>query len=390
LKEIILLKNGEITLKGLNKGRFEDTLIRNIKYRLSSIGKFKISKAQSTIYVEPASDEADLNKALERLKKVFGVIALSKACVCEKDFEDIKLKAQDYLEELVYAKTFKVEAKRADKRFPMTSPEICSELGGFLLEKFPHLTVDVHNPEVTVTVEIRDFAAYVRGKSLEGAGGLPVGTASKAAILISGGIDSPVAAWMMAKRGMTLLAIHFASPPYTSVWAEQKVIDLLTKVSEYSGKITLMTVPFTKIQETISKECTEELFTVLMRRFMMKISDRIAKDNECLALITGESVAQVASQTVEALYCTDNASTLPVFRPVIGMDKEEIVKISRKIDTFDISIRPYEDCCTVFTPKHPKTKPILEYVVREEEKLDCEALIEEAISNVDVKKITYK
>ena len=387
MKEIILLKNGEIALKGLNRHTFEDALIKNIKYRISKIGDFKIYKAQSTIYAEPVDDSADLDLALLKLKKVFGIAALSRACICEKDMKDICEKAAEYIDDLHYAKTFKVESKRADKTFALTSPEISSELGGYLLEKFPHLKVDVHNPDITVTVEVRDFAAYVRGRAIAGAGGMPTGTSANAAILISGGIDSPVAAWMMAKRGIRLTAIHFASPPYTSEWAEQKVIDLLTKVSEYSGNIKLITVPFTQIQEQISKTCPEELFTIIMRRFMMKIASELAKQNNCHALITGESVAQVASQTVEALSCTDDASSLPVFRPVIGMDKDEIVVISRKIDTFDISIRPFEDCCTVFTPKHPRTKPVLKYIKKAEEALDCEKLISDACENIKISEI---
>ena len=383
MKEIILLKNGEIVLKGLNKRSFEDVLVRNIRHRIKKLGSFKVYTAQSAIYVEPLEDDLDLDAAADKLGKVFGVAALSRACVCEKDMEDIRRQAVVYLkDELSGAKTFKVEAKRADKTFPLKSPEICTDLGGFLLDAFPRLTVDVHNPDVTVTVEVRDFAAYVRGQSLPGAGGMPTGTAAKCAVLLSGGIDSPVAAYMMAKRGVPLLGIHFASPPYTSVWAEQKVVDLLKKVTEYCGRTELLVVPFTKIQEEISKTCSEELFTIIMRRFMMKISQRLAEEREALALVTGESVAQVASQTVQALSCTDEAVSMPVFRPVIGMDKDEIVTIARKIDTFDISIRPYEDCCTVFTPKHPRTKPVLEYVKREEEKLDAEALIAEACANV--------
>ena len=282
------------------------------------------------------------------------------------------------------ASTFKVEAKRSDKKFPLKSPEICAYTGEKILEKFPHLTVDVHNPDIIVTVEVRDFAAYVSGSVIRGAGGIPVGTGGNAAILISGGIDSPVAAWMMAKRGIKLTAIHFASPPYTSERAEQKVVKLLKKVSLYSGRMTMYTVPFTEIQEVIQSKCPEELFTIIMRRMMMKISSRIAADNDCTALITGESLGQVASQTIHALACTDEAADMLVFRPLIGMDKEEIITISRKIDTFETSIEPYEDCCTVFTPKHPRTRPVLKYIKQAEEKADFDAMIEKALSDLKV------
>jgi tRNA uracil 4-sulfurtransferase len=299
--------------------------------------------------------------------------------------------AGEYLKpELLSAKSFKVESKRSDKSFPLQSPEISADLGEYLLDKFPHLHVDVHNPDITVRVEIRDFGAYVHGQPLRGAGGIPVGTGGNAAILISGGIDSPVAAWTMAKRGLELTAVHFASPPYTSERAEQKVVDLLTKVSEYAGRMTMFTVPFAKVQEEIMAKCPEEFFTIIMRRFMMRISEKIAKKEFCSALITGESLGQVASQTMQAIVCTDAAATMPVFRPLIGMDKVEIIEISRKIDTFDISIQPYEDCCTVFTPKHPRTRPDLAAVVEAEQALDCDTLIEECVSNVKKTKITPK
>ena len=288
-----------------------------------------------------------------------------------------------YLEkQLRAAKTFKVEAKRSDKKFPLKSPEICRELGGELLSKFPHLKVDVHDPEVTVYVEIRDFGAYIHSNPLKGAGGIPVGTGGKAVILISGGIDSPVAAYMMAKRGLKLTAVHFASPPYTSRRAEEKVVRLLQKVSRYAGPITMYTVPFTEIQEKLRDDCPEELFTIIMRRLMMEISQRIARDKDCSALITGESLGQVASQTIGALNCTDDAADMVVFRPLIGMDKQEIIDISYKIDTYETSIEPYEDCCTVFTPKHPRTKPVLKFVKQAQERAGFEPLIEEALNNL--------
>lgn len=384
MKEIILLKSGEIALKGLNRGSFEDVLIKNARRRLASLGNFKFTKAQSTIYCKPAGDDLDLDEAVERLSKVFGFSALSRAAVVEKDWDDIKTKAVEYLADtLPYVNTFKVMARRSDKTFPMNSPQICAELGGILLEAFPNLTVDVKNPEMVVWVEVREVAAYIHARQLPGAGGLPIGTSGKAALLVSGGIDSPVAGYMMAKRGIELSAIHFFSPPYTSERAKLKVISLLEKVSAYAGRIKLHVVPFTEIQEQIKEHCPEELFTIIMRRYMMKISQRIAEANEYSALITGESVAQVASQTIAAIACTDAVCDIPVFRPVIGMDKEEIVQISRKIDTFETSILPFEDCCTVFTPKHPRTKPKLKFVEEAEVALDEETLIQNAIDNIE-------
>ncbi|RPF47270.1 thiamine biosynthesis protein ThiI [Hydrogenoanaerobacterium saccharovorans] len=384
MKEIILLKSGEIALKGLNRGSFEDVLIKNARRRLASLGSFKFTKAQSTIYCKPASDDLDLDEAVERLSKVFGFSALSRAAVVEKDWDDIKTKAVEYLADtLPYVNTFKVMARRSDKTFPMNSPQICAELGGILLEAFPNLTVDVKSPEMVVWVEVREVAAYIHARQLPGAGGLPIGTSGKAALLVSGGIDSPVAGYMMAKRGIELSAIHFFSPPYTSERAKLKVISLLEKVSAYAGRIKLHVVPFTEIQEQIQEHCPEELFTIIMRRYMMKISQRIAEANEYSALITGESVAQVASQTIAAIACTDAVCDIPVFRPVIGMDKEEIVQISRKIDTFETSILPFEDCCTVFTPKHPRTKPKLRFVEEAEVALDEETLIQNAIDNIE-------
>lgn len=388
MKEIILVKMGEIALKGLNRKSFEDLLIKNIKRKIYGLGKFEVVASQSTIRVTPLSDDIDMDEVSERIGKVFGIVAYSRACVTEKDLEAIKRDAAEYLEQILLdAASFKVESKRSDKKFPYGSPEISREVGGFLADSFPHLKVDVHNPEVTVTVEIRDFAAYVHASVQEGAGGLPVSCGGKAAILISGGIDSPVAAYMMAKRGIELTAIHFASPPYTSERAEEKVRDLLEIVSDYAGKMDMYTVPFTKIQEEIQKKCPEELFTIIMRRLMMNISGRIAEKLGCQALITGESLGQVASQTIGAIACTDDAADMPVFRPLIGMDKKEIIAISNKINTFETSCLPYEDCCTVFTPKHPRTKPKLEYVKKAEAAVDWEELIDEAVENVKITKI---
>ncbi len=385
MKEVILIKNGEIALKGLNRSTFEEILIKNLKKRLNGSGRFKISRAQSTIYCEPFDESCDLDEAAEKISKVFGIAAFTRACVAEKDWNDIKSKAVPYLKDVLEdAKTFKVEAKRSDKNFSMKSPEICMEMGGELLEAYPHLSVDVHNPDVTVIIEIRDFGAYIHAKQENGAGGIPVGSGGRAALLTSGGIDSPVAGWMMAKRGLEITAIHFAAPPYTSERAKLKVITLCEKMSEYCGRIKLIVVPFTEIQENIREKCPEEYFTIIMRRYMMKIAEKIAQNEKCKALITGESLGQVASQTLGALACTDVACEMPVLRPLIGMDKEEIIRISRKIDTFETSILPYEDCCTVFTPRHPKTKPRLNDVLHAEEAFDASEMIETCVNNVEV------
>lgn len=384
MKEIILIKDGELSLKGLNRRNFEDKMVASIRRRLKPLGNIKITKAQSAIYIEPQDDDFDFTEALERMQLIFGVAAFSRAAVCKKDMDDILSKAPEYLDDRMREiKTFKVEAKRSDKAFPLGSPEICREVGAALLRAFPHLRVDVHNPQEVVTVEIRDFAAYIRAGQIKGAGGLPVGTAGRAMVLISGGIDSPVAAWTMAKRGLVLNAIHFASPPYTSPRAEQKVRDLLGKVARYSGTIKLAVVPFTEIQEEIGKHCPEDYFTLIMRRLMMRIANRVANAEDCLALITGESLGQVASQTLPAIAATDEVTDIPVLRPLIGMDKEEIITISKKIDAFETSILPYEDCCTVFTPKHPHTRPKKGQCAEAESGLDIEPLIERAIEGIE-------
>lgn len=383
MEEIILIKNGELVLKGLNRNTFEDILIKNMKKALREIGEFSYTKSQSTIVLEAVDGDTDLDDAVDALSRVFGIVALSRAAVAEKDMNAIKQTARDYLDgELSLAKTFKVEAKRSDKKFPLKSPEIARDLGGYLLSKFNHLKVDVHNPDVTVTVEIRDNHAFIRGNNIKGAGGMPVSTSGRAAVLISGGIDSPVAAYMMAKRGIELVAVHFASPPYTTELAEEKVMQLLHKVARYSGPITTYVVPFTELQEQIRDKCAEEYFTIIMRRYMMRISEILARHQNCSALITGESVGQVASQTIYALGCTDAVTSMPVFRPCIGMDKVEIINISRAIDTFETSIQPYEDCCTVFTPKHPKTRAKLEDVAAAEAAIENgDELIKKAVEN---------
>ena len=390
MKEIILIKNGELALKGLNRSTFEDILIKNIRKRIKPLGEFEYRKEQSTVSVVPMDEYIDMDEVSDRISRVFGIAAYSRALQVQKDMDVILEQAPIYLaDQLKDARTFKVEGKRSDKKFPLKSPEISAEVGGAILSKFPHLKVDVRNPDILVTIEIREKFAFIRGNQTKGAGGMPTGTAGKASILISGGIDSPVAAYMMAKRGLVLNAIHFASPPYTSPQSEEKVHNLLRKVSKYSGNICLLTVGFTEIQEEIRDKCPEELFTLIMRRFMMRIAQRIAEKEESKALITGESLGQVASQTLNALACTDAVVGMPVFRPLIGLDKDEIIKVSRKIDTFNISIEPYEDCCTVFTPKHPKTKPQISIIEVAEQALDVEGLIERALSNVTINNICF-
>ncbi|MBR3948011.1 MAG: tRNA 4-thiouridine(8) synthase ThiI [Clostridia bacterium] len=382
MKEVILVKNGELALKGLNRSTFEDILVKNIKRRLThSVGKFTFTKSQSTIIIEPNEEDLDFEKAVEVIGKVFGIAGYSRAALSEKDLEDIKNVALSYLgDDLRSVKTFKVNAKRSDKKFPLTSPELCREVGAHLLRNIPSLKVDVHNPDIIVTVEVRDKHVFIHGNQIKGAGGMPVGSAGRVALLVSGGIDSPVAGWMMAKRGLQLTAIHFAAPPYTSKRAEMKVRELVSIVSKYSGRVNFAVVNFTEIQETIREKCPEELFTIIMRRLMMKIAVRLAERDGCGALVTGESLGQVASQTLGALACTNAVSTIPVFRPLIGMDKDEIITISRKIGAFETSVLPYEDCCTVFTPKHPRTRPTLELIEKAESAVNWDEMIERAIA----------
>jgi len=385
MREILLLKLGEIVLKGLNRGVFENRLIKNLSWRLRNCGEFKVYCLQSTIYVEPQNDEADIDKAYEAAKKVFGVVSVCRAAECEKDIEAIIETAKVFLKDVLSEPvSFKVESRRSDKSFPLKSPEISMRVGGDLHDAFPGLTVDVNNPQVVVKVEVRDHAAYVHANPAAGAGGMPVGVNGNAALLLSGGIDSPVAGYMIAKRGVSLHGIHFFSYPYTSERAKEKVVELARKLSVFTGRIEISVVPFTEIQEQIRAHCREDMFTLIMRRFMMRISEEIAKRKNCKALITGESLGQVASQTMEALGVTASMCTLPVLRPVIGMDKEEIVTIARKIDTFETSILPYEDCCTVFTPKHPKTKPRLYDLEVEEKNLPIDELVQKAVDGVEI------
>ena len=389
MKEIFLLKLGEIVLKGANKRQFESRLRQNVRRRMKAYGNFDVYIMQSTVYVEPMDDLADVDGAWEACSSIFGVVSLCRCRPCEKSLDAIFNAVEEYLgEDLDCAKSFKVESKRSDKQFPMTSIAISQEIGGRLAEAHPDCTVDVRHPEYTVYVEVRDLAAYVHGPAQPGAGGLPTGVGGRAMCLLSGGIDSPVAAYMIAKRGVEVESVHFFSYPYTSQLAKDKVIELARLVTKYSGRMTVNIVSFTQIQEAIRDNGPEEYFTLIMRRFMMEISQRIARRDGCGALITGENLGQVASQTMEAMAVTGAVVDMPIFMPLVGMDKEEIVTIARKIGTMETSILPYEDCCTVFTPKHPKTKPTLGQLIHAEEKLDREALIQEALASVE--KVTVK
>ena len=384
MNEIILLKLGELVLKGLNRRSFEDKLQANLHRRLHPFGQFRVYTRQSATYVEPMQDSCDVAGAYEALKKVFGIVGLSLARPCEKDKDAILAAAQEFLgDKLRAAKTFKVETKRADKAFPMTSIQLSQYVGGELHERYPNLTVDVHHPELTVFLEVRDYSAYVHASPEPGAGGLPVGINGRAAALLSGGIDSPVAAYMIAKRGVALDMVHFFSYPYTSQQAKDKVLELARLLTPYTGQLTVHVVPFTAIQEELRRSCPEELFTIVMRRFMMRISQKVAARCGAKALVTGESLGQVASQTMDAMHVTGAVVDLPVLRPVVGMDKEEIVQISRKIGTYDTSILPYEDCCTVFTPRHPRLRPVLGEVEHAEEALDIDGMVQAAVDGIE-------
>ena len=384
MNDIIILKLGEVVLKGLNRRSFETKLVANVKRRLAPIGKFNVYCLQSVIYVEPIGDEADVDAAFEALKKVFGVIKMTRAAACEKDKDAIAALAREYLrEDMLNAKSFKVESRRSDKSFPMSSIELSRYVGGELAEAFPGTRVDVHDPELTVHIEVRDLAAYVHSSPVPGAGGMPAGTGGVAVTLLSGGIDSPVSTYMMARRGVRLIPVHFFSFPYTSQQAKDKVVELARLLTGYCGRMTIEVVPFTHIQEEIRDKCPEEYFTLIMRRFMMRIAERIARDNGAKAIVTGENLGQVASQTMEAMASTQAVADMPVLQPLIGMDKAEIIEIARRIGTFETSILPYEDCCTVFTPRHPRTHPKLREVEAAEAALDVEPLVEEAIAGIE-------
>jgi len=384
MKEVLLCKYGELILKGANKSYFENLLIKEMRTRVKRAGDFDIYYAQSTIYIEPKSDDCDIDLALEYAKKVFGIVAINRACMVEKNLDAIKAAAKEYLPRyLTGVRTFKADARRSDKKFPLKSPELMREVGASVLEAMPRLKVDVNNPEVTVRVEIRERGAYLHAGAIKGAGGMPQGSSGKGLLLLSGGIDSPVAGYMLAKRGVTLEALHFESFPYTSERAKEKVLELARLLCEYTTRIKVHVISLTHIQEELQRACNEDYFTILLRRYMMTLAERVARRNNCHALITGESLAQVASQTMKAIECTDNAVNMPVYRPCIGLDKEEIVTIARKIGTYETSILPYEDCCTVFTPRHPKTRPELDAVLAEEAKVDFAALCDEAFETLD-------
>ena len=390
MHEIILCKLGEVVLKGLNRHTFEAKLMSNIRRRTSRYGRFKIYSRQSTIYVEPLEGACDMDGAYAACRQVFGIIAIARAMPCEKTKEAILENARTYLSRaLTEAKSFKVETKRADKSFPMSSIQLSQWVGGALHDAFPHLTVDVHHPELTVHIEVREDAAYVHAPSESAAGGLPLGMGGSAVSLLSGGIDSPVSSYMIAKRGVQLEMIHFASPPYTSQLAREKVLQLARELTPWTGRLNMYVIPLTEIQEEIRRKCPEDHFTLIMRRFMMRLADQLARELHCGALVTGENLGQVASQTMAALRVSQDVTDLPVLRPLIGMDKEEIVRLARKIGTFDTSILPYEDCCTVFTPRHPKTRPDVAEVREMEAALDVEGLCARAMEGRELVKIKY-
>ena len=384
MQDIILVKLGEIILKGLNRRSFEQKLMANMRRKIAPYGNFSVYCLQSTVYVEAKDEEADVGAAFEALKKVFGIITLTRAAACEKDKDAITALAKEYLkEDLEKAASFKVESKRSDKSFPLTSIELSQYVGGELSEAFPDIKVEMHDPELTVFIEVRDKAAYVHSSPVKGAGGMPVGSNGKAVSLLSGGIDSPVSTYMIAKRGVKVIPVHFFSFPYTSEAAKEKVLELAHILEDYCGKLTVEIVPFTRIQEEIRDKCPEEYFTLIMRRFMMRIAERIANNYGAKAIVTGENLGQVASQTMEAMASTQSVISMPVLQPLIGMDKEEIIALARKLGTFDTSVLPYEDCCTVFTPRHPRTHPNIEDVEKAESALDVEALVEEALAGIE-------
>ena len=378
--EMLLLKLGEVVLKGLNRRSFEDKLVKTVRHRMKACGSFQVYVRQSTIYVEPQKDDCDMEAAYKAAKQIFGVVTVARAVPCEKDLNAIVETAKTYLaDEFAAAKTFKVESKRADKNFYLNSIQISQAVGGDLAEIFPHVAVDVHKPDLTVYVEIREKFAYVHAPSVAGAGGLPVGTGGRAVSLLSGGLDSPVSSWMIARRGVELEMVHFVSPPYTSQQAQDKVLELAQLLTAYCGRMIVHIVPFTEIQEEIRKNCPEEFFTIIMRRFMMRLAEAVARKAGAKALVTGESLGQVASQTMMALAATDDVAGMPVLRPLIGMDKVEIIRMARDIGTFETSILPYEDCCTVFTPRHPATRPNIDDVRAAEAVLDIDALVARAL-----------
>lgn len=403
MKKVILVRYGEIMLKGLNRPVFEDRLVSNIKKSLNGLGKVAVKRSQARIYIEPAEEGFDFDKAVDRLVKVFGIVSVSIVLKIKSEFEEIKrcslIMVQEHIDTLIRRNamkqgaapmsrdvpasiSFKAEAKRGDKSFPMQSPEICSELGGYLLDNIPALKVDVHDPDFIIYVEVREHT-YIYCDIIPSNGGLPIGTNGRAVLLLSGGIDSPVAGWMMAKRGLEIEAVHFYSYPYTSERAKDKVISLARILARYCYRIKLHIVPFTDIQLEINNKCPEDQITIIMRRAMMRISQTIAEKNGAMALITGESLGQVASQTLHGLAVSNAAVTMPVFRPLIGMDKNEVIDIARRIDTFETSILPYEDCCTVFVAKHPRTRPKLDDILNHEKGLELQELMDKAVRDTE-------
>ncbi len=367
-----LIKYAEIGVKGKNRYLFENALVQQIKYALKRCeGEFAVRKTDGRIYVDAVSD-FDYDETVQHLQKVFGISGICPMVYVEDEgFEKLKGTVVDYMDRVypVKDRSFKVAARRARKNYPLDSMEINMELGGTILDAFPEMRVDVHKPDILLHVEIRD-KVYLYSEIIPGPGGMPVGTGGKAMLLLSGGIDSPVAGWMIAKRGVKIDAVYFHAPPYTSERAKQKVVDLAAKVAAYTGPIYLHVINFTDIQLYIYDKCPHDELTIIMRRYMMRIAERIAKDTECLGLITGESIGQVASQTMHSLMATNEVCELPVYRPLIGFDKMEIVEISEKIDTYETSIQPFEDCCTIFVAKHPVTKPNLNIIRKHEHNLD--------------------
>jgi thiazole biosynthesis/tRNA modification protein ThiI len=379
LKRILIKFSSEISLKGLNRKNFENMLIKDIRDKIGR--ENKIIKDYGRIYIDTPNASSD--EIITKLSKTFGIISVVEADVVEKDLAAIGAAAIEQLKIANGISTFKVATKRGDKKFPISSVEVSKRVGGIILESIPQLKVDVHKPQIIVNVEIRDFA-YIYTNEVKGIGGMPYKTSGKGILLLSGGIDSPVAGYMMAKRGLEIIAVYYHSHPYTSERAKQKVIDLAEKLAEYTGLVKLYIVPFTNIQMDIIEKCREDELTIIMRRFMMKIAEKVAEDEGALSIITGESLGQVASQTLESIYVTDNIVSVPVFRPLIGSDKVDIIDVSREIGTYDISILPYEDCCTIFVPKHPKTKPRLSDIDRSEGLLDMPKLIEEAVNGAEI------
>lgn len=378
-KRVILCKYGEVALKGANRPQFEQIMLTDLRHKAKRVGNFEIYASQSTVYIEPLDDDSDIDEMFEEAKHTFGFAGLCIAAVAEKNLEDILKVSKEYLPQFLRGGvSFRAEAKRADKKFPLKSPELAGEVGGALLEEMPELKVDLKHPDVTVYVEVREKGAYIHADQIRGAGGLPLGSNGRGMLLLSGGIDSPVAGYMIMKRGVYVDAVHFESFPYTSEEARDKVLSLAQILTSYCGTMRVHVISVTHIQEELRDKCDEDYFTLLLRRFMMELAVRTAKENNSQALITGESLGQVASQTMQALTVTDMMSDIPVLRPCIGMDKEDIIDISRRIGAYETSILPFEDCCTVFTPRHPRTRPEIGRILEQEAKIDFSALADEA------------